>query len=75
MNKRIGINILMTISNSKIEHCNIVYYCILYTFKAIKLLSIEVDELLRIIVRPVGNVKYQAENTCTPVYVMFIIYS
>ena len=73
MNKRIGINILMTISNSKIEHCNIVYYCILYTFKAIKLLSIEVDELISIIVRPVGNVTYQAENTCTPVYVMSII--
>ena len=73
MNKSIGINILMTISNSKIEHCNIVYYCILYTFKAIKLLSIEVDELISIIVRPVGNVTYQAENTCTPVHAMFII--
>ena len=73
MNKRIGINILMTISNSKIEHCNIVYYCILYTFKAIKLLSIEADELISIIVRPVGNVTYQAENTCTPEYVMSII--
>ena len=73
MNKRIGINILMTLSNSKVEHCNIVYYCILYTFKAIKLLSIEVGELLRITVRPVGSVTYQEENTCTPVYVMFII--
>ena len=72
MNKRIGINILMTISNSKAEHCNIVSFCILYTCKATKLLFIEVGKLLRIIVRPVGNVKYQAENTCTPVHAMFI---
>ena len=59
MIKRIGINVLMTISNSKAEHCNIVYFCILYTCKATNLLFIEIGELLMITVRPVGYVKYQ----------------